>query len=80
MKVIQADVNDNIYFNTIEDIDTGITTGITSTLKLPTGNLNNMLIDFNFINKRLPQELDIFATFHINEKLQFYLILEVIFY
>lgn len=68
MKVIKADVNDDIIFNTIEDIDTGITTGITSVLKLPTGNLNNILIAFNFINKKLPQELKILANFNINEK------------
>lgn len=68
MKVIKADVNDDIIFNTIEDIDTGIVTGITSVLKLPTGNFNNILIDFNFINKKLPQELNIIANFNINEK------------
>ena len=68
MKIIKADVNDEIIFNTIEDIDTGITTGITSVLRLPTGNLNNILIDFNFINKKLPQELRILANFNINEK------------
>ena len=68
MKVINADVGDDIIFKNIEDIDTGIVTGITSTLKLPTGNLNNILINFNFINKKLPQELRILANFNIDEK------------
>jgi hypothetical protein len=68
MKVIKADVNDEIIFNTIEDVDTGVIIGITSTLKLPTGNLNNILIDFNFINKRIPEELRVLANFNINEK------------
>ena len=54
-RIIKADVDDDIIFNTIEDVDTGIVTGITSTLKLPTGNLNNILIDFNFINKNTTQ-------------------------
>jgi hypothetical protein len=68
IKVIKADVNDEIVFNTIEDLDTKIITGITSTLKLPTGNLNNILIDFNFINERIPEELRVLANFNINEK------------
>lgn len=68
MKIIKADVDDGIIFNTIEDVDTGITIGITSVLRLPTGNLNNILIDFNFINKSLPEKLKILANFNINEK------------
>lgn len=66
-RIIKADVQDEIIFNAIEDIDTGITTGITSNLTLPTGNLNNILIAFNFRNKKIPQELRTIANFNINE-------------
>ena len=67
-RIIKADVYDDIIFNTIEDVDTGITTGLTSVLTLPTGNLNNILISFNFINKKIPQELKVLANFNIDEK------------
>lgn len=68
MKIIKADIDDEIIFNTIEDIDTGVTTGITSILTLPTGNLNNILIDFNFKNKKLCETLRMIANFNINNK------------
>ena len=68
MKIINADVNDEIIFKNIEDVDTGVVTGITSALKLPTGNLNNILINFNFINKKLCEDLTIIANFNIDEK------------
>jgi hypothetical protein len=67
-RIIEAEVYDEIIFNTIEDVDTGIVTGITSILTLPTGNLNNILINFNFINKKIPEELNVVANFNINEK------------
>lgn len=68
MKIINADVFDEIIFKNIEDVDTGVVTGITSTLTLPTGNLNNILINFNFINKKLCEELKLIANFNINKK------------
>lgn len=67
-KVIKADVQDEIIFNTIEDVDTNIVTGITSVLTLPTGNLNNILIAFNFRNEKIPQEMRVLANFNIDEK------------
>ena len=68
MKIINADVNDEIIFKNIEDIDTGVVTGITSTLQLPTGNLNNILIRFNFLNEKLCEKLTLLANFNIPKR------------
>ena len=63
MKIINIDVNDEIIFNTIEDFDTGVITGISSVVQLPTGNYNNILLNFKFFNEKLCEELNMFANF-----------------
>jgi hypothetical protein len=68
MKIINAYVDDEIIFENIEDVDTGVVVGISSTLKLPTGNLNNILINFEFANQKLCEELKILANFNIAKK------------
>ena len=67
MKIVNVDINDEIIFKNIEDVDIGLTTGISSSLQLPTGNFNNIILNFNFINKKLCEELKMFASFKIGE-------------
>ena len=68
MKIINAYVEDEIIFESIEDLETGVVVGISSTLKLPTGNLNNILINFEFANANLSERLKLLANFNINDK------------
>lgn len=66
MQIINVDVEDELIFKSIKDVDTGTIRGISSVLKLPTGNLNNMLLNFNFANKELCNEFSLVANFNIN--------------
>lgn len=66
MQIINVDVEDELIFKSIKDVDTGTIRGISSVLKLPTGNLNNMLLNFNFANEQLSNEFSLVASFNIN--------------
>lgn len=66
MQIINVDVEDELIFKSIKDVDTGTIRGISSVLKLPTGNLNNMLLNFNFANEQLSNEFSLIASFNIN--------------
>lgn len=66
MQIINVDVEDELIFKSIKDVDTGTIRGISSVLKLPTGNLNNMLLNFNFANEQLSNEFNLVASFNIN--------------
>ena len=65
MKIINIDVKDEIILNNMEDVDTGEITGISSTLTVPTGNYNNIILNFNFENDKLCEDLNMFANFSI---------------
>ena len=66
MKIINVDINDEIIFKNVLDVDTGVITGISSSVKLPTGNYNNIILNFSFANHKLCDEFHIFANFKIN--------------
>ena len=66
MKIINVDINDEIIFKNVLDVDTGVITGISSGVKLPTGNFNNIILNFSFANQKLCEEFNIFASFKIN--------------
>lgn len=66
MKIINVDINDEIIFKNVVDIDTGVITGISSGVKLPTGNYNNIFLNFSFANQKLCENFNIFASFKIN--------------
>ena len=65
MKIINIDVNDEIILNNIEDLNTGTIKSINSKLKLPTGNYQNILLNFNFISPIPEEDLKLIATFLI---------------
>lgn len=66
MKIINVDINDEIIFKNVLDVDTGVITGISSGVKLPTGNYNNIKLNFSFANQKLCEKFNIFASFKIN--------------
>ena len=66
MKIINVDINDEIIFKNVLDVDTGVITGISSGIKLPTGNYNNIILNFSFANQKLCENFNIFASFKIN--------------
>lgn len=66
MKIINVDINDEIIFKNVVDVDTGIITGISSGVKLPTGNYNNIFLNFSFANQKLCENFNILASFKIN--------------
>lgn len=65
MKIINIDVKDEIILKNIEDVDTGEITGISSKVIIPTGNYNNIILNFNFNNAKLCEDMDMFANFSI---------------
>lgn len=65
MKIINIDINDEIILNSIEDLITGTIKSINSKLKLPTGNYQNILLNFNFISPIPEEDLKLIATFLI---------------
>lgn len=68
MKIINVDVNDEIIMKSILDADTGVLTGISSVLNLPTGNLNNIILNFTFANDCLCDKFNLACSFNINGK------------
>lgn len=65
MKIINIDINDNIILNSIEDLSTGTIKSLNSKLKFPTGNYQNILLNFNFISPIPEEDLKLIATFLI---------------
>jgi lysophospholipase L1-like esterase len=65
MKIINIDVKDEIVLKNIEDVDTGEITGISSKVIIPTGNYNNIILNFNFDNPKLCEDMNMFANFSI---------------
>lgn len=65
MKIINIDVKDEIIVKNIEDVDTGEITGISSKVFVPTGNYNNIIVNFDFHNNKLCEDMNMFASFNI---------------
>lgn len=70
MKIINVDIDDRIILKNIEDTDTGTIKSINSDLKLPYGNYQNILLNFNFINPIPNNELNLFTNFKIDNRKQ----------
>ncbi len=67
MKVLNIDIDSLIKIKSIEDIDTGDIKSVNSTLKIPTGNFQNILLNFNFISPKIEDDMKIVASFGIEK-------------
>lgn len=64
MKIINIEVNDSIIAKNIYDTHTKITKNLNTNLKIPTGNVKSILLNFDFITPNAEQDgLNLFATF-----------------
>lgn len=66
MKVINVDIEDEIIFKSVLDTDTGVLKGVSSVLNIPTGNYNNLILNFNFKNTCLCDKFNMVCSFCIN--------------
>lgn len=65
MKIINVDVDNTIQLISLHDTDTNVTESINTKLALPTGNINTILLKFNFIKPIADQDgLHLFAIFN----------------
>lgn len=70
MKIINVDIDDRIILKNIEDTDTGTVKSINSDLKLPYGNYQSILLNYNFINPIPNNNLNLFTNFKIDNRKQ----------
>lgn len=63
MKIINVDIDDKIQLKNIEDSKTSEIKFINSDLKLPTGNFQSILLNFNFISFTPESDLNLMANF-----------------
>lgn len=68
MKIINIEVNDLITIKNIEDTDAGTIKSVNSTFKIPTGNYQNVLLNFDFISPKIVNDMKIVASFRIDKK------------
>lgn len=67
MKIINIEINNLISIKNVEDVDTGKIRSINSTLKIPTGNYQNILLNFEFISPKVEEGIKLVASFEINK-------------
>ncbi len=68
MKIVNIEINNKINIKNIEDVDTGVIKSVNSTLKIPTGNYQNILLNFDFISPKVENDMKIVASFGTEKK------------
>lgn len=66
MKIINIDISDKIEIKNIEDTKTGKINILKSTLMLPTGNYNNIILNFNFIGFTPDENINLLTNFSLS--------------
>lgn len=66
MKIINIDISDKIEIKNIEDTKSGKINILKSTLMLPTGNYNNVLLNFNFIGLTPDENINLLTNFSLS--------------
>lgn len=67
MKIINIDIDNKIILRSVEDTHSKTIESITSNLRLPTGNYQSILLNFNFISPK-DNTLYYFANFETNKE------------
>jgi hypothetical protein len=64
MKIVNIDVNGELKIVDVYDTESKISTSVTSSMKIPSGNANNIILNFNFMSPNANQSgLHLFAIF-----------------